>query len=410
MAIHTIKVPDIGEGIAEVELVQWHVGPGDQVSEDQILAEVMTDKATVEVPSPIIGKVVSLGAQVGQLIAVGSKLISLEVGGGLQKAPDPAETTLTSAQTALSPLAGQQAKAEDSGLLGGKPLASPSVRRHARELGLELRSVKGSGPGGRITHDDLQSRSVGGGHIAATLSGAAGYAPRDQTTDIPVIGVRRKIAEKMQESKRHIPHVTYVEEIDVTELELLRVRLNAQWESERGRLTLLPFLVRAIVLAVAEFPQVNARFDDNAFVVTHYSAVHIGIATQTEGGLKVPVLYHAETLDLWSAATEVARLAELTRDGKAKRDELAGSTITITSLGALGGIVSTPIINYPEVAIVGVNRIVERPMIYNGAVIARKMMNLSSSFDHRLIDGLLAAQFIQKIKGYLECPAMLFIA
>ncbi len=226
---------------------------------------------------------------------------------------------------------------------------------------------------------------------------------------MPVIGLRRKIAQKMQEAKRHIPHFTYVEEIDVTELEALRAQLNAKWGAARGRLTLLPLLARAIVLAVRDFPQINARYDDAAGVVTRYAAVHIGIATQSDNGLMVPVLRHAEARDLWASAAEVARLAEAARAGKAAREELSGSTITITSLGALGGIVSTPVINHPEVAIVGVNRMVERPMMRGGAVAPRLMMNLSSSFDHRVVDGLHAAEFVQALRGYLECPATLFV-
>ncbi len=417
MAVHTIKVPDIGEGIAEVELVQWHVQPGDSVIEDQVLAEVMTDKATVEVPSAVMGTVLSLGTQAGQMISVGAELIRLEVADEHAEEPLPASAAAVEspeAPTGPSAAKSKRPPLEHEGVesgserVSGKPLASPSVRRHARELGVELHAVRGSGPGGRITHDDLQGPN-------ALLNGAspvndhAGATPGDQETTIPVIGVRRKIAEKMQQSRQHIPHVTYVEEIDMTELELLRTRLNAQWGSERGRLTVLPFLIRAMVLAVHEFPEVNARFDDEAFVLTRNAAVHVGIATQTDSGLKVPVLRHAQSRDLWSTAAELLRLSEVTRAGTAGREELSGSTITITSLGALGGIVSTPIINYPEVAIVGVNRIVDRPMIHNGAVAARKMMNLSSSFDHRLIDGYLAARFIQQMRGYLECPATLFI-
>jgi 2-oxoisovalerate dehydrogenase E2 component (dihydrolipoyl transacylase) len=235
------------------------------------------------------------------------------------------------------------------------------------------------------------------------------YSPRLDEQTIPVIGLRRKIAQKMQEAKRRIPHFTYVEEVDMTELEALRATLNAQHGKERGRLTVLPFLVRAMVLAVRAHPEVNARYDDEAAVVTRSGAVHLGLATQTEGGLMVPVMRHAETLDLWACAAEIVRLAEAARSGKATREELTGSTITLTSLGALGGIVSTPVINHPEVAIVGVNRLVERPMVRGGAVVVRKMMNLSSSFDHRVVDGMHAAEFIQLIRGYLETPATLFV-
>ena len=282
------------------------------------------------------------------------------------------------------------------------------MRRRAWDLGIELQFVPGSGPGGRITHEDLDAYAARAPGTQPASAGAR-YAERNDEEAIPVIGLRRKIAQKMQEAKRRIPHFTYVEEIDVTELEALRARLNAQWGAERGRLTLLPLLARAIVLAVREFPQINARFDDEAGIVTRYGAVHIGIATQTDAGLMVPVLRHAEARDLWATATEIARLAEAARTARATREELSGSTITITSLGALGGIVTTPVINHPEVAIVGVNRIVERPMMRGGAVVPRLMMNLSSSFDHRVVDGMHAAEFVQALRGLLECPATLFV-
>lgn len=456
--IHVIKMPDIGEGIAEVELAEWHVQPGDSVAEDQVLAEVMTDKATVEIPSPVVGKVVSLGGKVGDVLAVGAELIRLEVEGGQGAAHDghaaaghtasadvPAAATAqeSSASSSLEASAAPQAAAAvDVGPHAGaasalrtssqppaahataagparpageKPLASPSVRRHARELGVDLYEVRGSGPGGRIRHEDVQAHrdapvpAAAAPAHAASDRAASAYAARDGSTEVPVVGLRRKIAQKMQESKRHIPHFSYVEEVDVTEIESLRARLNAKWGERRPRLTLLPFLVRAMVLAAAEFPQMNARYDDEAGVVTRYEAVHLGVATQTEQGLMVPVLRHAESRGLWANAAEIARLAEASRSGRALRDELSGSTITLTSLGPLGGIVSTPVINHPEVAIVGVNRIVERPVILGGAVVARKMMNLSSSFDHRVVDGLHAAQFIQAIRAYLESPATMFV-
>ena len=292
---------------------------------------------------------------------------------------------------------------------GDKPIASPAVRRRAWELGIELQFVPGSGAAGRITHDDLQAYAARAAQPHGAATPDQRYAQRDKEESVPVIGLRRKIAQKMQESKRRIPHFTYVEEVDVTELEALRKRLNTQFGETRGRLTMLPFLMRAVVLAVREFPQINARYDDEAAVVTRYEAVHLGIATQTEAGLMVPVARHAESLDLWASAAQVTRLAEAARSGKAAREELSGSTITITSLGALGGIVSTPVINHPEVAIVGINRMVERPMMRGGAVVGRLMMNLSSSFDHRVVDGLHAAEFVQLLRGYLECPATLFV-
>jgi 2-oxoisovalerate dehydrogenase E2 component (dihydrolipoyl transacylase) len=276
-------------------------------------------------------------------------------------------------------------------------------------MGIELRFVHGTGEAGRILHADLDAYAQTRGTPPSTIQARSGYAERLDETAVPVIGMRRAIARKMQEAKRRIPHFSYVEEIDVTEVEDLRAQLNKRWSETRGRLTMLPLLIRAMVIALRDFPQINARFDDEAGVVTRYGAVHIGVATQTEAGLTVPVLRHAEARDVWSIAAEIARLAEAVRSGKASRDELTGSTITISSLGALGGIVSTPVINHPEVGIVGVNRMVERPMIRNGAVVARKMMNLSSSFDHRVVDGMDAAEFIQSVRALLEQPALLFV-
>ncbi|WP_323012689.1 dihydrolipoamide acetyltransferase family protein [Castellaniella sp.] len=442
MGIHIIKMPDIGEGIAEVELVEWHVQPGATVVEDQILADVMTDKATVQVPSPVHGRVVSLGGQVGEVMAVGAELIRLEIEGEgnehtfktrtaaskteapaapaaapvavavpaqavvAASAPAPAPVAEAPRSVAVSPHAASHAPAR---AVGQRPLASPAVRRRAWDLGITLQYVPGTGPAGRITHGDLDAWLARDRNATSNRTTGSLYQSNDEETQVPVIGLRRKIAQKMQESKRRIPHFTYVEEIDVTELESLRARLNSQYAAQRGKLTLLPFLARAMVLALREFPQINARFDDDAGVVTQYGAVHLGIAAQTPAGLMVPVLHHAETLDLWSCSAEVARLAEATRQGKAARDELTGSTITLTSLGPLGGIVSTPVINHPEVAIVGVNRVVERPVFLEGRVVARKLMNLSSSFDHRVVDGMHAAEFIQCIRRYLECPALLFV-
>lgn len=273
-------------------------------------------------------------------------------------------------------------------------------------MGIELQFVTGTGPAGRILHEDLDAFAASGG---AAGGADTRYVERNEEREIPLIGLRRKIAQKMADSKRRIPHFAYVEEVDVTELEALRVRLNDKWGKERGKLTVLPLLMRAVVLALRDFPQMNARFDDEAGVVTQYDAVHMGIATQTDAGLMVSVMRHAEARDMWSSAAETARLANAARTGKATREELSGSTITISSLGPLGGIVTTPVINHPEVAIIGVNKIVERPMVRNGQVVIRKMMNLSSSFDHRVVDGMDAAEFIQSIRALLECPAMLFV-
>jgi len=425
MAVHVIKTPDIGEGIAELELVAWHVQPGDVVVADQALADVMTDKATVEIPSPVAGKILALGGEIGQVLAVGGELVRIEVEGTGNEEAAPAATArqaapaarVTASAAAAAAAALEARPAAPSTPLapvhavvqpGDKPIASPAVRRRAWDLGIELRFVPGSGTAGRITHADLDAYAARRPGAQAPGS-AARYAERHEEAAIPVIGLRRKIAQKMQEAKRRIPHFTYVEEIDVTELEALRAQLNTKWGAERGRITLLPLLARAIVLAVREFPEVNARFDDEAGMVTRYGAVHIGIATQTDAGLMVPVLRHAEARDLWSSASEIARLAEAARTAKAAREELSGSTITITSLGALGGIVTTPVINQPEVAIVGVNRMVERPMMRGGAVVPRLMMNLSSSFDHRVVDGAVAARFVQALRGLLECPASLFV-
>ena len=431
MGIHIIKMPDIGEGIAEVELVAWNVQVGEQVSEDQILADVMTDKATIEIPSPVHGKVLALGGAAGQVMAVGAELIRIEVEGAgnlvagaaaktaAVPVAEPAAITAVAAPVAAAKSAAKSAPPINANASavntaaarpsGDKPIASPALRRRAWDLGVELQFVPGSGPAGRILPEDLDAYVKRGSAASASGTSGTSYRALHAEQAIPVIGLRRKIAQKMQDTKRRIPHFSYVEEIDVTELEALRSKLNQQWGKERGKLSLLPFLMRAVVLAVRQFPQINARFDDDAGVVTRHAAVHLGIAAQTESGLMVPVVRHAETRDLWSSANEMARLAEAARSGKATREELSGSTITISSLGALGGIVSTPVINHPEVAIIGVNKMVERPMIRHGLVVARKMMNLSSSFDHRVVDGMDAAEFIQTVRGYLECPATLFV-
>ena len=432
MGIYVIRVPDIGEGIAEVELVSWHVQVGDSISEDQHLADVMTDKATVEVPSPMHGKVLSLGGAVGQVMAVGAELVRLEVEGEGNLKENTAPAPASQAQPATvsvvpavaaapaapaaapkavpAPVRSSAAAPRAPAALrkeGERPLASPAVRRRALDMGVDLRRLHGSGPAGRIEHSDLDAFAAGGGQVQGV--GGTQYVERHGEEQIPVIGLRRKIAQKMQEAKRRIPHFSYVEEVDVTELEQLRQQLNKIHGATRGKLTLLPFLARAMVLALRDFPQINARFDDDAGVVTRYEGVHLGIAAQTDAGLMVPVLRHAESLDLWQCAAGIARLAEGAKTGKLSRDELSGSSITLTSLGALGGLVSTPVINHPEVAIVGVNRMVERPMLRGGQVVARQLMNLSSSFDHRVVDGMDAAQFIQAIRALLETPALLFV-
>ncbi|KWI60885.1 dihydrolipoamide acetyltransferase family protein [Burkholderia ubonensis] len=431
MGIHVIKMPDIGEGIAEVELVAWHVEIGQTIKEDQQLADVMTDKAAVEIPSPVSGKVLALGGRIGEMMAVGSELIRLEVegdgnlkpGADVREAAEVAAVAVAAPTPAAAPSAdaahparrapAEPRRAEHAAppraalAPGERPLASPAVRQRAWDMGIELRYVRGTGEAGRILHADLDAYARDGSRAGAQP--ARGYDERTDETEVPVIGLRRAIARKMQEAKRRIPHFSYVEEIDVTELETLRAELNRRYGDARGRLTPLPLLIRAMVIALRDFPQINARFDDDAGVVTRHGAVHMGVATQTDAGLTVPVLRHAEARDVWSISAEIARLAEAVRTNRAQRDELTGSTITISSLGPLGGIVSTPVINHPEVGIVGVNRIVERPMFRDGAVVARKLMNLSSSFDHRVVDGMDAAEFIQAVRALLERPALLFV-
>ncbi|AGE26442.1 MULTISPECIES: dihydrolipoamide acetyltransferase family protein [Pseudomonas] len=415
MGTHVIKMPDIGEGIAEVELSVWHVKVGDMVVEDQVLADVMTDKAMVDIPSPVHGKVIALGGEPGEVMAVGSVLISIEVegAGNAKEAPavvasEPVKAAPVEAAKPARPVAAAKPAAAPVAREGDeRPLASPAVRKHALDAGIQLRLVQGSGPAGRILHEDLDAYLQQGSATASMASNP--YAERRDEEQIPVIGMRRKIAQRMQDATRRAAHFSYVEEIDVTALDELRVHLNEKHGTTRGKLTLLPFIVRAMVVALRAFPQINARYDDEAQVITRLGAVHVGVATQSDVGLMVPVVRHAEARSLWGNAEEIARLAAAARNGKASREELSGSTITLTSLGALGGIVSTPVLNLPEVAIVGVNRIVERPMVIKGHIVVRKMMNLSSSFDHRVVDGMDAAQFIQAIRGLLEQPASLFL-
>ena len=403
MGRFVFKLPDVGEGTAEAEVVAWHAAVGDLVDEDAPLVDVMTDKATVEITSPVRGRVLSLAAQPGEMAVVGAPLVELEtqdeeaeefaekVG---EVTPEPAAPV---ARTTLEP------PAEAPKSPGAQ--AAPAVRSRAEALGIDLASVRGTGPRGRITHEDLDAILTGGGRAARAKPPAP--APRaDQ--EVKVIGLRRRITEKMAESKRRIPHFGYVEEVDVTELEELRRRLN-QTHPDRPRLTLLPFLMQAVVRAAADYPQINARYDDEAGVVTRSGAVHIGIAVQTDAGLMVPVVRDAEGRDLWENAAELARLAEAARAGTAAREELTGSTITITSLGPLGGVSHFPVINHPEVAILGPNRIIERPVVRHGQIVARRMMNISSAFDHRVVDGQEAAEFIQRIKALLEHPATLFL-
>lgn len=430
------KLPDVGEGTAEAEIVAWHVAVGDTIHEDQHLVDVMTDKATVEMTSPVSGKVISIHGEPGSMAPVGAPIVIFEVEGeGNEKQvksnghsapakqtkaspPPPApklEAKAPAPKPAAPPPAPKPAAAHDfaqhqhpavTRKPGDAPLASPAVRRRAQDLGIHLQYVPGSGPAGRISHADLDAYIAKG---APTSAPSGGYAQRQGEEEIKVIGLRRKIAEKMQDAKRRIPHFAYVEEIDMTEVEALRVHMNATKRQDQPKLTLLPFIMRALVKVLPDFPQINARFDDDNGVVHRFAPVHIGIATQTANGLIVPVVKHAEALDVWQAAAEVARVSAAARDNKATKDDLTGGTITITSLGPIGGVVTTPVINHPEVGIIGPNAIIDRPVVRDGAITIRKMMNLSSSFDHRVVDGYDAAQFIQRIKALLEHPALLFM-
>ena len=431
MGIFSIRLPDVGEGVAEAELVEWKVKPGDTVFEDEIVGAVMTDKAAVEIPSSVTGKVISLGGEIGDVIAVGAELLRLEVEGdgnldsreitlavntgettteALPKTDSPPDVSADLAQPASEQIAVKAGEvpvtaASNTATPKDKPLASPSVRKRAMDSGIDLRQVPGSGPAGRISHEDID-HWVQQGSSSVPVSGPS----RNTTiTEVKVVGMRRKIAEKMSLAKSRIPHITIVEEVDVTNLEELRVELNDTHQDKRAKLTVLPFMMKAIVEAVAEQPQLNALYDDEAGVLHQHGGVHIGIATQTSSGLMVPVVRHCEALSLWASAEEVTRLAQGSRDGSATREELTGSTITISSLGPLGAIATTPIINHPEVAIVGINKIAVRPHWDGQQFVPRKMMNISASFDHRVIDGWDAAVMVQKLKTLLEKPAMLFV-
>ena len=436
MSRFTFNLPDIGEGIAEAEIVAWHVKSGDRVEEDQQIADMMTDKATVEMESPVSGVVRQVAGEVGDTIAIGSMLVVIETEGGPEAAPAPTPKAEAVAERieAESPDAGDadRAMAADeetrpeqasppraappepvagvAGPLEAKVLASPAVRARARDLGIDLGQVRPA-EGGRLRHADLDAFLAysSGGHAPA------GRARPDE--QVKVIGMRRRIAENMAASKRNIPHFSYVEEIDVTDLEVLRGQLNAN-RGDKPKLTLLPLIITAICKALPDFPMINARYDDSddagAGVVTRYGAVHLGMATQTDGGLMVPVIRDAQAKNLWQLATEIVRLSEAARTGKAKSEELSGSTLTVTSLGPLGGVATTPVINRPEVAIIGPNRIVERPMFVPDGmggerVAKRKLMNLSISCDHRVVDGWDAASFVQAVRKLLETPALLLV-
>jgi len=420
MSKHVFKLPDIGEGVVEGEVVQWHVAAGDAVSEDDPIVDVMTDKATVTIPSPVSGVVTSLSGDVGEMVAVGSTLVEFdsdaaadsepklavepepeaEPAPAAEPEPSPAPTptpTPTSPESAAAPAAPS-----------GRVLASPAIRRRAREAGVDLSQVRGSGPAGRVRHADLDAFIAADG----TVSGAAPSAystKRTDVTEVKVVGLRRKIAEQMAISKSSIPHFSYFEEADVTELEALRQMLNASRDESQPKLTYLPFIMLALSKIMPDHPECNAHYDDQAGVVSRHGAVHIGIATQTERGLYVPVVKHVEAMDSWQAAAELHRVAGSARDGTASLDDLTGSTFTITSLGRDGGLGATPIINHPEVAILGVHKARDMPVAKDGQIVVRRIMNLSSSFDHRVVDGADGAALVQHLRRMLEHPALIFM-
>ena len=425
------KLPDIGEGVVEGEIVEWMVAVGDAVKEDDPILSVMTDKATVEIPAPCDGTVVSIVGDEGDIIPVGGVCIVFEVegdGNASEEAEPEAPAPVADVQeenaaeaappapdlppVAPAPVAAPSAPAAPVARAAGtKALASPAVRQRARAANIDLQHVAGSGPAGRISHADLD-RHIAGGASGATASrpvGGVAKVARNGTEDIKVIGLRRKIADGMMSSYSTIPHFSYFEEVDVTELESLRQHLNATRPDGAPKLTYLPFIMQALVKALAQRPECNALYDDEAGVVTRHEAINLGIATQTDRGLYVPVVKHVEAMDIWQSAEEMVRVTQATRDGKAGVEDLTGSTFTITSLGRLGGLGATPIINKPEVGILGVHNATERAVVRNGQVVVRRIMNLSSSWDHRVVDGHDGASLVQLVKSYLEHPATIFM-
>tara|TARA_B100000029_G_scaffold70789_1_gene62850 strand:- start:1624 stop:2937 length:1314 start_codon:yes stop_codon:yes gene_type:complete len=437
MSNNEFKLPDIGEGVVEGEIVQWHISVGDTVAEDDALVDVMTDKATVTIPSPYDGEIAVLHGGVGDMVAVGATLVEFSGGGSAPAAapaeekaaepeaksePEPAPAAPAPAPAAPAVVAPPPVPAisappavpavstpeSSAGGAGGKALASPAVRRRAREAGVDLSAVRGSGPAGRIRHADLDAFIAAGGMV----QGAAPVAYSTRRTDveeIKVVGLRRKIAEAMATSKRHIPHFSYFEEIDVTELEELRQMLNATRSPEQPKLTYLPFIMLALAKLMPNHPECNGHYDEANGLVRRYGAVNLGIATQTDRGLFVPVVKHTEAMDVWQAAAEMQRVSGAARNGTATLDDLTGSTFTITSLGRDGGLGATPIINHPEVAILGVHKAREMPVVRKGEVVVRRIMNVSSSFDHRIVDGADGAALVQALKRMLEHPAMIFM-
>ena len=420
MGIFAFKLPDIGEGVVEGEVVEWMVAVGDTVKEDDPILSVMTDKATVEIPSPTDGVVKSIVGEPGTILAVGQVCIEFETDGEgtpVEEAPEPVEEVVEEApapepepvKEEVAPAPAAPAPAPTPVVVaapGARPLASPAVRQRARESGIDLTTVSGSGPAGRITHGDLDSWKAAGSPVAA-----AGPARTAQTgtTEVPVIGLRRKISESMTASYTTIPHFSYFEEVDISHLDELRVHLNSTRTDGQPKLTYLPFIMQALVKALGENPVCNALFDDDKGVVTRHDAVHLGIATQTDRGLYVPVVKHVEAQDIWQSASEMQRVSQAARDGTAGLDELTGSTFTITSLGRMGGLGATPIINKPEVGILGVHNAVDTPVVRNGQIVIRKMLRLSSSWDHRVVDGWDGAMLVQRLKTLLENPATIFM-
>ena len=418
MTRYVFKMPDLGEGTVAAEIVAWHVRVGEHVEEDQVMAEVMTEKAAVEVPAPVTGRVVSIAGVPGDMIPVGAELIVFETESSeAEPLPPAGEAGRGAAEESVpAPMPAPQTAEPAPAPKAGRVMASPASRRRAKEAGLDLAQVGGSGPGGRITRGDLEAALSGAAAPAAQAATATkrvatpGLARRTGTEEVKVIGVRRVIANRMTDAKRNIPHFAYVEEVDVTELESLRQHLNGRLPKGGAPLTYLPFLIAALARVLEDYPQCNAWFDTERNVVVRHRPLHAGVATQTPDGLKVPVVRHAEALTLWELAEEIKRVSEIARSGKATKEDLSGSTITVTSLGKLGGIVSTPIINAPEMAIIGVNKAIDRPVVMNGAITVRRIMNLSSSFDHRFVDGYDAAAMIQALKDLLEHPATIFMA
>jgi len=412
MSRYVFRLPDLGEGTVSSEIVAWRVKVGDVVVEDAPLVEMSTEKAVVEVPSPVGGRVVAISGEPGQSVAVGAELAVFET--DAPPAMAEAFAPAADARTAASPPPASPPAASDAAMVPprGRIMASPATRRRAREAGINLAVLPGSGPGGRIERGDLEAALTGEARSAAAGAAAparSGRVARSGSEEIKVIGVRRVIAQRMAEATRTIPHFAYVEEVDVTELESLRAYLNARAPAGSPGLTYLPFLVAALTRVLESFPQCNAHYDAVRNVIVRHHAVHVGVATQTPDGLKVPVVRHAESRSLNDLAAEIRRVSEAARSGTATRAELTGSTITVTSLGKLGGIASTPVINMPEVAIIGVNKAIERPVVAGGSVAVRRMMNLSSSFDHRFVDGFDAAAMIQALKERLEHPASIFL-